>query len=84
MTQTRLGSLLESLANVAIGLAVSMIANALVFPRFGFHPTAGENAAISLIYTAISIARSYALRRFFNARIRAAAERVAAATKGTA
>lgn len=81
MTQTRLGSLIESVANVAIGLAVSMIANALVFPRFGFHPSVGENVAISLIYTAISIVRSYALRRWFNARLRAAAERIAGTRK---
>lgn len=69
MNQTRLGSLIEALFNVAIGLAVSVVANALVFPRFGFHPSAAENVSISLIYTAISIARQYVLRRWFNARL---------------
>ena len=80
MNQSRIGSLIETMMNVAIGLLVSVIANQLVFPRFGFHPSLGENVAISLIYTAISIARQYLLRRFFNSRLRAAAELIAKAT----
>lgn len=79
MNQTRLGSLIEALMNVAIGLMVSVVANAIVFPRFGFQPTVGENVAISMIYTAISIARQYVLRRWFNARLQRAAARVAKA-----
>jgi hypothetical protein len=79
MNQTRLGSLIEALMNVAIGLMVSVVANAIVFPRFGFQPTVSENVAISLIYTAISIARQYVLRRWFNARLQRAAARVAKA-----
>lgn len=77
MNQTRLGSLIEALMNVAIGLLVSMVANALVFPRFGFHPTFGENVAITVIYTGISIVRQYILRRWFNARLQAVAQRLA-------
>lgn len=79
MTQSRIGSLIEALMNVAIGLLVSVVANAIVFPRFGFQPTVGENVAISLIYTAISIARQYVLRRWFNARLQRAAARMAKA-----
>lgn len=79
MNQTRLGSLIEALMNVVIGLLVSVVANSIVFPRFGFQPTVGENVAISLIYTAISIARQYVLRRWFNARLQRAAARVAKA-----
>ena len=79
MNQTRIGSLIEALINVAIGLLVSVAANAVVFPRFGFQPSIIENVAISLIYTAISIARQYVLRRFFNARLQRAAARLAKA-----
>lgn len=77
MNQSRLGSLIETAMNTAIGLFISVIANHYVFPLFGFHPTLGENVVISVIYTAISIARGYALRRFFNARLQRAAHRVA-------
>lgn len=76
MDQTRLGSLIETMFNVLIGLAVSMVANQLVFPRFGFHPSMAENVAISVIYTVISIVRQYVIRRWFNARLRAAAQRL--------
>ncbi|HWI10039.1 MAG TPA: hypothetical protein VNU48_01785 [Burkholderiaceae bacterium] len=79
MNQTRLGSLIEALFNVAIGLAVSVVANALVFPRFDFHPSLGQNVAISVIYTVISIVRSYCVRRWFNARLQSAAARLARA-----
>jgi hypothetical protein len=79
MNQTRLGSLIEAVFNVAIGLAISLVANALVFPLFGFRPTLAENVWISVIYTAISLVRSYALRRWFNARLHSAAQRLAGA-----
>ena len=80
MNQSPLGSLIESAMNVAIGLAISLVANAIVFPQFGFSPTAAENVAISTIYTVISLVRSSLLRRFFNARLRETAERMARAT----
>ena len=79
MGQTRIGSLIEALIKVAIGLLVSVAANAVVFPQFVFQPSMGENVAISLIYTAISIARQYVLRRFFNARLQRAVARLAKA-----
>lgn len=65
--QSRLHSFFEATANISFGLAISMLANAIVFPLFGFHVTATQNVAISCIYTAISLVRSYALRRLFNA-----------------
>lgn len=77
MNQTRMGSLIEALMNTAIGLVVSVIANQLVFPQFGFHPSLGENVAISVIYTVISIGRQYVLRRWFNARLQRAARSLA-------
>lgn len=67
MAQSRKGSALEAFVNVAVGLVVSVIANHLIFPLFGFEPTLSQNVAITLIYTAISLCRSYALRRLFNA-----------------
>lgn len=81
MNQTRLGSLIETVFNTAIGLVISVIANQFVFPRFGFHPSLGQNVAISVIYTGISIARGYVLRRYFNARLHRAAHRLAGAVE---
>lgn len=80
MTQTRLGSLIESCINVAIGYWINFAANLLILPLFGWHVTVSQNLALGAIYTAISIARSYAVRRWFNARIARAAARIAEVT----
>jgi hypothetical protein len=66
MSQTRKGSAIEALVSIAIGLVVSMIANHLVFPLYGFFQTASQNIQITAIFTAISFVRSYGVRRMFN------------------
>lgn len=66
MNQTKLGSLIESIVNIIIGFAINFTANMLVLPLFGFHVTAGSAFQIGLIFTVISIVRSYVLRRWFN------------------
>lgn len=79
MNQTRLGSLIEAAINVAIGFWINFAANLLVFPLFGWHVTLADNFILGGIYTAISVARSYVIRRWFNARLHAAAMRLAGA-----
>lgn len=64
--QTRRGSLLESLANIAVGYSINYVANMLIFPLFGWNLSTRENLTLGVIYTAISLARSYTLRRIFN------------------
>lgn len=67
MKQSRLMSLVESLANVLVGYVVAVVTQMLVFPLFGLAVTVSENLLIGLIFTAVSIVRSYALRRGFEA-----------------
>lgn len=78
MRQSRLGSLIESAANVAIGYVVAILSQLLIFPHFGVNLTLSDNLAIGGWFTLVSIVRSYAVRRFFNARLHAA---IAAVTK---
>jgi hypothetical protein len=78
MTQTRIGSLIEAVINVIIGFAINFTANMLIFPLFGFHISAGANFTLGLIYTVISVARSYCVRRWFNARLHRMAQAMAA------
>jgi hypothetical protein len=78
MTQTRFGSLIEAIINVIIGFAINFTANMFIFPLFGFHITPGANFALGLIYTVISVARSYCVRRWFNAKLQRMATAVAA------
>ena len=73
MKQSRLMSLVEAVANVGIGYGVAVIAQVLIFPIFGLHTTLAQNLKIGAIFTAVSIARSFALRRAFEAiRVRSA------------
>lgn len=77
--QTRLGSFVEAWVNVFIGFWINFTANMLILPHFGFTSlTLKTNFVIGMVYTVISVARSYAIRRWFNTRLRAFAERVAA------
>jgi hypothetical protein len=76
--QTRLSSLIEAVINVAIGFVVSLVLTALVLPAYGHAVTFSENLQITGIFTIASIARSYCVRRWFNARIHATAQRIAA------
>lgn len=65
--QTRLGSFAEAWANIAIGFAINYAANLIILPMFGFASlTPGKNFAIGVLYTGISLARSFVLRRWFN------------------
>lgn len=66
MAQTKLGSFAEAWANIAVGFGINFTANMLVLPLFGFNVTAGDAFGIGIIFTGISLARSYVLRRWFN------------------
>lgn len=77
MRQTRWGSFVEAWINVFIGFWINYFANLLIFPLFGFHITLTENFVMGLLYTGISVARSYLIRRYFDERIHRAAQRIA-------
>jgi p-aminobenzoyl-glutamate transporter AbgT len=63
--QSRRASLTEAGANVLIGYCVAIAAQVVIFPLFGIYIGAGEHALIGLLFTLVSLARSYVLRRVF-------------------
>jgi len=65
--QSHLHSWLEAGANTVIGFAIGMASNEVVLPLFGMHVALWANFEMSLIFMVISVARSFALRRCFNA-----------------
>ncbi|AUH62906.1 DUF7220 family protein [Paracoccus zhejiangensis] len=67
MKQSRLMSLAESVANVIVGYGVAVVTQILIFPIFGLHITLAQNLKIGAAFTVMSIARSFALRRVFEA-----------------
>ena len=76
--QSKISSLIEAWANIAIGFIVAILSQLLVFPMFGINIPLSSNLWIGAWFTAISLVRSYIIRRWFNARIKAASQRVAA------
>lgn len=67
MNQTKLESLVESIVNILIGYGVALLSQLVVFPVFGIHVPLSTNLWIGAWFTVISLARSYVIRRFFNA-----------------
>ena len=64
--QTRTQSLIEAWANVVVGFGINFSANLVILPLFGYTPSLRDNFVIGLLYTVVSLARSYVLRRWFN------------------
>ena len=69
MNQTKLESLAEVIINVIIGWGVGLLTQLVVFPIFDIHVTFSDQFWISVVFTVVSIVRSYAIRRWFNAGI---------------
>jgi hypothetical protein len=65
MKQSRAMSLVEAVANVVVGYGVAVVTQILIFPVFGLHATLAQNLKMGLVFTVVSIGRSYALRRLF-------------------
>ena len=55
------------MTNVVVGLVVAMATQIVVFPILGMQASIGQNLKLALVFTSVSIARSYVLRRLFEA-----------------
>jgi len=65
MKDTKVKSLVESIFNIVVGITVAFVSNMIVLPLFGMPFSLASFGWISLIYTLISLARSYVIRRLF-------------------
>jgi hypothetical protein len=65
--QSRTMSLIEALTNVITGFVLALLTQLVVFPLFGLAVSVTENVLIGCIFTSVSILRSFALRRLFEA-----------------
>ena len=70
MNQSRRMSFVEAITNTLVGFLLALVVQILAFPVVGLTLGPGENIGIAALFTAVSIARSYVLRRFFE-RLRA-------------
>ena len=77
MTQSKLQSAIEACANIVVGMGVALLSQVILFPIFDIHVTSKTHLCITLWFTVISLVRSYFLRRYFNARLHKASEKLA-------
>lgn len=64
--QTKKQSIKEALTNTGIGMIIAFITNSIVLPLFGMPYEFGKFTLITIVYTLISVARNYVIRRMFN------------------
>ena len=66
MIQSRRMSAIESVANVVIGYGVALATQVIVFGSLGLSVSLEQNLWIGGIFTAVSLVRSYVVRRLFS------------------
>jgi hypothetical protein len=66
MSQSKTESLVEAITNNVVAFGYSVALNFVFMPWFGLHVTLSQSAGLTILFTIASIARQYALRRFFN------------------
>lgn len=59
--------MVETLTNVVIGYVLACFTQWLIFPWFGLYATLGQNLAMGMVFTAVSVVRGFTLRRVFEA-----------------
>lgn len=66
MKQSKKHSALESIANVVIGLIISIVTQMILYPILGIPVSFSQNLIITGVFFVISFVRGYLIRRFFN------------------
>lgn len=64
--QTKLQSLIETLAGTAIGFVIAFLAQLFIMHHYGIRSTIQQDLFITIFFTGLSILRGYAVRRLFN------------------
>ena len=65
--QSRWMSLVEAVTNIVVGYGLAILTQIIVFPLFGLHVSLSENLLIGCFFVGVSLIRSFAIRRLFNA-----------------
>lgn len=64
--QGKMASASEAFLNILIGFWISVGANLVLLPLWGYTVSLSQGVEIGLAFTAVSFLRSYFLRRVFN------------------
>ena len=75
--QTRRQAIIESWINILAGFGINFCMNALLLPLLGIDLKASDNFLLGCTYTAVSIVRSFVIRRYADEFIHRLAARAA-------
>jgi hypothetical protein len=64
--QSKKHSILESITNVAVGFIITLVCSPFIYELCGMKYTWSQLGSVTVIFTLLSIVRSYIIRRFFN------------------
>ena len=64
--QSRWMSFVEAVTNIVVGYGLAVLTQIMVFPLFGLHVSLSDNLLLGSVFTIVSLARGFALRRIFN------------------
>lgn len=64
--QTKIQSMIEAWTNIIVGYGLALLTQIIIFPVYGMKIDLIQNIQIGIIFTGISLARSYMIRRLFN------------------
>lgn len=64
--QSKLESFIESLLNTIIGYLIALVTQIIFYPMFGIHVEFHDQLSLALLFTCVSLVRSYVIRRYFN------------------
>ncbi len=64
--QSRVASLIEAIVNIVVGASVAYASQVIIFGLYNIHVSWKLNLEMTGWFTAVSIARSFLLRRLFN------------------
>lgn len=63
--QSRRVSMIEAGTSAIAGCVLGMVTNYIVLPRYGMRVSLIDNVSLTGIFTAVSFAKSYCVRRVF-------------------
>ena len=64
--QTKLDSLIEAVINTFIGFVIAFISQLVFFPIVGIEANLEQNFILTVLFTLVSIIRTFIIRRYFN------------------
>ena len=64
--QSKLDSLSEAIFNTFIGFVIAFISQLVFFPIVGIEANLAQNLILTILFTLVSIIRTYIVRRYFN------------------